>query len=90
MIERIITDRNGHYCILRITYRERQRLETHLFQRYPDREWGAFFRFGFRRAPWGIALSYVEALWPEAGELNEESGITTFQSDYTLRAFRMI
>jgi len=90
MIERVITRRNGRYCILRITKRERERLETHLFQRYPDRERGTFFRFGFRRAPWGIALSYVEALWPEAGELNEESGITTFESDYTLRAFRMV
>jgi hypothetical protein len=90
MIDQVITDRHGHYCILRITERERQRLERHLFQRYPDREWGTFFRFGFRRVPWGIALSYVEALWPEAGELNEESGITTFQSDYTLRAFRMV
>lgn len=88
MTERLTTRPNGRYCILRITERERQRLETHLFQRYPDREWGTFFRFGFRRASWGIALSYVEALWPKAGELNEESGITTFESDYTLRAFR--
>ena len=78
----------GRYCVLRITQNDRDRLERHLYQRYPDREWGTFFRFGFHRAPWGVALTYVDSLWPQRGELNAESCITTFESEYTLRAFR--
>lgn len=78
----------SRYCTVRITQSDRERLEKHLFQRYPDREWGTFFRFGFHRAPWGVALTYVDSLWPQRGELNAESCITTFESDYTLRAFR--
>ncbi len=88
MTERVNLTSDRRYCILRITEQARHKLEAHLFQRYPRCEWGTFFRFGFRRAPWGIAISYVDALWPGDGDLKCESCITTFEGEYTLRAFR--
>lgn len=75
-------------AILRIRDLDRSRLEEHLFQRYPDREWGAFFKFGFRRVSWGLSLSYVEPIMPMAGDLVRQSDITEFAPQYNLRAFR--
>ncbi|NQV29067.1 MAG: ThiF family adenylyltransferase [Rhodopirellula sp.] len=80
--------RDGRHVIVRIQYSDRKRLEKHLFQRYPDREWGTFFHFGFRRTAWGIALSYVGGLWPESSDLDRQSDIVEFSDDYNLRAFR--
>ncbi len=85
---RLQTVRDGRYGLFRIAAPDRAKLEKHLFRRYPDLEWGTFFRFGFRRTPWGLALSFVDALLPEPGDLDRQSPITTFNSDYSLRAFR--
>ena len=84
----IATIQDGRYCLVRITKADREKLEKHLYRRYPRREWGSFFRFGFRRTSWGLALSYMDGLWPDAGDLDRQSAITTFTSQYTLRAFR--
>ena len=35
-----------------------------------------------------MALSYADGLWPEAGDLDRQSAITTLTSQYTLGAFR--
>ena len=72
--------------IFRITDTCRAELERHLYKRYPDREWGTFFRFGFRRCGWGVALTFVDGLWPGPGDLRRDSPIVTINSEYTLRA----
>ena len=85
---RIEMVRSGRFALLRITEPDRIKLEKHLFRRYPELEWGSFLRFGFRRTSWGLASCFVDAIWPEPGELDRQSPITTFNSEYTLRAFR--
>jgi len=72
--------------IFRITDKCRAGLERHLYKRYPDQEWGTFFRFGFRRTRWGIALTFIDGLWPQAGDLRRDSPIVTINSEYSLRA----
>lgn len=78
---------DSEYCVVRIRQADLAQLEKHLFQRYPYREWGTFFRFGFRRTSWGIAICFVDGLWPQAGELNRQSDLTHFHEDYARRAF---
>ena len=73
--------------VLRIRAEDLERLEKHLFQRYPNREWGTFFRFGYRRTAWGVVICFVEALWPAPGELDRQSDITKFHAEYSRRAF---
>ena len=50
------------HSILRVRSGHLARLEKHVYQRYPRREWGTFFEFGFSRTPWGMALSYVDGI----------------------------
>ena len=83
----LVTD--GREAILRICASDRVKLEKHLFQRYPDREWGTFFKFGYRRTAWGLALSYVSPILPVSGDLLRQTDITEFAPQYNLRAFRM-
>lgn len=73
--------------LVRICEEDLARLEKHLFQRYPHREWGTFFRFGFRRTPWGVVVCYVDGLWPAAGDLDRQTALTTFHENYSRRAF---
>lgn len=73
--------------IVRIRATDLARLEKHLFKRYPHREWGTFFRFGYRRTPWGIAICFVDGLWPDLGDLDRQTSLTTFHEDYSRRAF---
>src|SRR4051812_45839208 len=77
-------------CILRITAADREKLERLIFQRYPHKEWGTFFRFGFRRTVWGLAATFVSAEPPRPGDLDRSSAITVFRSKYVLRAHRII
>lgn len=76
----------GRRALFRMTESARRELEKLVFQRHPDREWGTFFRFGFSRTDWGLALSYVSALAPEAGDLDRRSPVVGFQPDYIDRA----
>jgi hypothetical protein len=62
-------------------------LEKHVYQRYPRREWGTFFEFGYRRTSWGLALSYVDGFWPEPGDLDRQVSLTRFVDQYSRRAF---
>ena len=73
--------------VLRIRESDLERLCGHLFQRYPEREWGSFFHFGFRRTSRGIVLSFVSPLLPEPGDLDRQSGLTRFDAAYARRAF---
>lgn len=73
-------------CIFRITSEDRVRLERLLFKRYPNAEWGTFFLFGYRITPWGLHVSFVDALKPRSAELDEDSLIVEFRASYILRA----
>jgi len=57
-----------------------------VFHRHPRREWGAYFRFGYRRTPWGLAISLVDLLPPRPGDLSRTSPIVSFSPDYIARA----
>jgi hypothetical protein len=74
------------FGLFRITAADREKLQTLLFKRYPHREWGTFFRFGYRLTEWGIHVSFVDAVEPRPGDLKEESGIVEFSAGYILRA----
>jgi hypothetical protein len=77
-------------CLLRIQEADRQKLERLIFQRYPAKEWGSFFRFGFRRTSWGLAASFVNAEPPKPGDLDRSSPLTVFRSKYILRAHHIV
>lgn len=78
------------HCLFRITKSDREKLERLIFQRYPAKEWGSFFRFGFRRTFWGLAASFVGAERPRPGDLDRSSRITVFRSKYILRAHHIV
>ncbi len=73
-------------CLLRITAADRNDLNALLFRRYPFREWGSFFRFGYRITSWGIHVSFVDMIRPQNGDLKQDSGIVEFDAAYILRA----
>ena len=75
-------------AIFRIRHQDRVKLEKHLFKRYPDREWGTFFKFGFRRTSWGITITFIDSILPTHGDLCRTSSIVEFAAGYNLRAFR--
>ena len=77
-------------CLFRITAADREKLLALLFKRYPHREWGSFFRFGYRITKWGIHVSFVDAIEPQPGELKRDSGIVEFSAGYILRAQLML
>lgn len=79
--------KDGRFAILRVAEGDLAALKKHVFQRYPHREWGTFLRLGYRRTPWGLHLSFADALWPAAGDLERQSGMTVFKEQYTRRAF---
>src|SRR6266566_418012 len=77
-------------CLFRATKSERKKFEKLLFQRHPGREWGSFFRFGYRRTPWGLAASFVSPLPPMPGEVNRQSSIVSFSPQYIARAVKEV
>lgn len=77
---------NFKLCLFRITAGDRERLNALVFKRYPYREWGSFFRFGYRITDWGIHVSFVDTLGPRPGDLKRNSGIVEFDPGYILRA----
>jgi hypothetical protein len=75
------------HSLLRIRSDDLAKLEKHVYQRYPRREWGTFFEFGYLHTSWGLALSYVGGLWPEPGDMDRQVGLTRFLDKYSRRAF---
>jgi hypothetical protein len=73
-------------CLFRITANDREKVEALLFRRYPEHEWGTFFRFGYRITSWGIHVTFVDLIEPRAGDLKPESTIVEFNAGYILRA----
>jgi len=77
-------------CLFRVTDPERKKFEKLLFLRHPAREWGSFFRFGYRRMLWGLAASFVSPLPPLPGELDRQSSIVSFSPQYISRAVKEV
>lgn len=77
---------DGREALWRITEAVREKLFRLLFHRYPDSEWGTFFRFGFRRTRWGIIITWVEPMKPEPGDLDRSSPLVEFRPGYIRRA----
>lgn len=77
-------------CLLRILKSDREKLERLIFQRYPAKEWGSFFRFGFRRTTWGLAASFVSPEPPKPGDLDRQSPLTVFRSRYILQTHHIV
>ena len=73
-------------ALWRIRDADREKLLRLLFHRYPKREWGTFFRFGYRRTRWGILLTWVDFLKPGPGDLDRGSPIVEFRPNYIHRA----
>lgn len=76
----------GREALWRITEADREKLFRLLFHRYPDSEWGTFFRFGYRRTRWGILVTWVDTLKPESGDLDRNSSLVEFRPAYIRRA----
>ena len=74
------------YGLIRVTSELSMRLQRHLFSRYPSREWGTFFLFGYRKTKWGLAITLVDLILPKAGDLDRSSGIVEFRTPYIARA----
>jgi hypothetical protein len=79
--------KDDRYSLLRTRASDLAKLEKHVYQRYPSWEWGTFFEFGFRRTSWGLAMSYVQGLWPQPGDMDRQVGLTRFLDQYSRRAF---
>ncbi|MDP0497633.1 MAG: ThiF family adenylyltransferase [Verrucomicrobiota bacterium JB024] len=80
---------SGRICRLRIAEGQMHRMERIIYHRYPTREWGCFFLFGYRSCSWGAALSVVEIFPPQAGELNRQSHIFEPSPGYIKRAAQL-
>lgn len=78
--------RDGREAIWRIRDSDQEKLFRLLFHRYPAREWGTFFKFGFRRTRWGILITWVDSLKPEPGDLDRGSPVVEFRPGYIRRA----
>jgi ThiF family len=90
-MKRPIPELDSSRCALfRITEEDQRRLEKLVFHRHPEREWGTFFRFGYRETSWGAALSFVELIPPQPGDLDRNSPIVSFRPDYIARALDAI
>lgn len=79
-------NQDGREALWRITEADREKLFRLLFHRYPESEWGSFFRFGYRRTRWGVLITWVDALRPEAGDLDRHSPLVEFRPAYIRRA----
>jgi hypothetical protein len=47
-------------AVMRITDAVRQRLESLIFSRYPQKEWGTFFLFGTHQTLDGVVITIVD------------------------------
>lgn len=77
-------------CLVRSTAEQRKQLEWLLYRRYPDAEWGTFFRFGYRVTNWGVLVCTVDLFPPKPGDLDERSPLVEFSPGYISRALRSV
>src|SRR3974390_1443823 len=72
-------------ALMRIAGVARQTLESLLFSRYPDEEWGTFFLFGTHETPEGMVITVVDLLEPHGEDLDSPTSIVRFTEPYSLR-----
>jgi hypothetical protein len=73
-------------AIMRITGALRERLESLIFSRYPEEEWGTFFLFGTHPTEHGIIITAVDLIEPSDDDLDSTTAIVRFTEPYSLRA----
>jgi molybdopterin/thiamine biosynthesis adenylyltransferase len=73
-------------ALLRIIGTVRERLESLIFSRYPDKEWGTFFLYGTHETPDGIVVTVVDLIEPNDGDMDSTTAIVRFNEPYALRA----
>jgi molybdopterin/thiamine biosynthesis adenylyltransferase len=73
-------------AILRITGALRERLESLIFSRYPNKEWATYFLFGTHRTPDGIIITVIDLVDPKGDDLDSTTAIVRFTEPYSLRA----
>ncbi|SRR5216683_233131 len=73
-------------AVMRITGAVRERLETLIFSRYPEKEWATFFLFGTHQTPDGIVVTIIDLIEPKEGDLDSTTSIVRFNEPYSLRA----
>jgi hypothetical protein len=81
-MKKILLQSDGRHALWRIRAEDKDKLLRLLFHRYPGREWGTFFRFGFRRTSWGILITFADTIAPRPGDLDRHSGIVEFRTGY--------
>ena len=85
-MKKILLQADGRHALWRIRAEDKEKLLRLLFHRYPGKEWGTFFRFGFRRTPWGMLITMVDTIAPRPGDLDRQSAIVEFRTEYIQRA----
>src|SRR5581483_7248114 len=73
-------------AVMRITGALRERLESLIFSRYPDKEWATYFLFGTHRRPDGMVITVADLIEPEGDDLDSTTAIVRFTEPYSLRA----
>src|SRR6266849_3271922 len=73
-------------AVMRITGAVRERLETLIFSRYPEKEWATFILFGTHQTPDGIVITIIDLIEPKPGDLDSTTAIVRFNEPYSLRA----
>mgnify|MGYP003677455613 CR=1 FL=1 len=84
--QEIVLSDDSKICSVRISSELMRTLDRMLYRRYPEGEWGSFFRIGYRETPWGIAATIVDLLDPVEGDFDPESHVMEFQPAYIGRA----
>lgn len=86
---RIQVDPKRGESIVRSTADQRIQFDRILYKRYPDSEWGTFFRFGYRMTRWGVLVTVVDFLPPNIGDFDENSPVMEFTPGYIGRGLRV-
>jgi molybdopterin/thiamine biosynthesis adenylyltransferase len=73
-------------AIMRITGAQRERLESLIFSRYPDKEWATYFLFGTHATTEGMVITVVDLIEPQGNDLDSTTAIVRFTEPYSLRA----
>src|SRR5579859_3001058 len=71
--------------ILRMASPEFDKLQSLVFQRYPDLEWASFARFGWHSTATDLVLTLAGIDSPQPGDLDETVGHVKIAEPYTLR-----
>lgn len=77
-------------AIVRIASPENLKLWNVIFQRYPDKEWGTFVRFGWVETNNGLVLTLKSIDKPVESDLNDNNWMTEINSQYIRKIVRNV